>query len=84
MTPNGRYIMLNDLEYEEKIRRMNDRELLEFTTRQIYDIYTITEDNRKRIEALERIDKKAFSIVSGLGAFAGAAIAVIVDFFVGK
>jgi len=80
---NGRY-MLNDLEYEEKIRRMNDRELLEFTARQIYDIYTLTEDNRKRIEALERIDKKAFSIVSGLGAFVGAAIAVIVDFFVGK
>jgi len=81
--PNGKQV-ISDIEYEQHIKYMDDRQLLEFTARQVYDLCVKVSEDRKRIEALERIDKKAFSIVSGLGAFAGAAIAVIVDFFVGK
>lgn len=79
--PNGRYI-LNDLEFDQKIHQMNDRELLEFTARQTYSVCLQTMDNTKRIEVLERRDRKAFSVTGGLGAFFGAAVAVIVDFFI--
>ena len=79
--PNGRYI-LNDLEFEQKIQQMNDRELLEFTARQTYGACLLAADNKKHINNLEKRDRKAFSLVSGLGAFFGAAVAVIVDFFI--
>lgn len=79
--PDGRY-MLNDLEFEEKIQRMNDRELLEFTARQTYDVCLLAADNKKRINSLEKRDRKTFNLTGGLGAFFGAAIAVVADFFI--
>lgn len=78
---NGRYI-LNDIEFEQKILRMNDRELLEFTARQTYGVCLLAADNKKRIDGLERRDRKAFSVTGGLGAFFGAAIAMIAEFFI--
>jgi len=34
--PNGKDV-LNDLEFEQKIERMKDRQLLEFMARQVFD-----------------------------------------------
>lgn len=78
--PNGRYI-LNDMDFEEKIHQMNDRELLEFTARQMYDVCLLAADNKKRINSLEKMDRKAFSLTSTIGAFFGAAVAILSEFF---
>ena len=79
--PNRNY-MLNDMEFEQKIHQMGDRELLEFTARQMYDVSLLAADSRKRIDTLEKRDRKAFSVTGGLGAFFGAAVAAITDFLI--
>jgi hypothetical protein len=70
------------MEFENQIHQMNDRQLLEFTARQTYDVCLLAADNKKRIDTLKRRDRKVFSVTGGLGAFFGAAIAVIADFFI--
>ena len=83
MSPNGRYI-LNDMEFEQNIRQMNDRQLLEFTARQTYGVCLLAESSEKRIDILERRDRKTFSIIGGLAAFFGAAVVAIINFFLGR
>jgi len=79
--PNGQYI-LNDIEFEQKIHQMGDRELLEFTARQTYGVCLLAANSKKRIDMLEKRDRKVFSVTGGLGAFFGAAVAVITDFLI--
>lgn len=79
--PNG---MLNDLEFEQRIQQMNDRELLEFTARQMYDVCLTVNNHDSRIGTLENRDKKSFGLASGIGTFIGAVIVAIIDFLTRK
>lgn len=80
MTPNGRYV-LNDLEFEQKINQMSDRELLEFTARQTYDVCILAADNKRRITTLETQNHRRAGFVGGFGALIGVAIASVADYF---
>jgi hypothetical protein len=74
--PNGQYI-LNDLEFDTKIKGMNDRTLAEFTAKLAYS-------NAIRITSLENANKEKMGIAGGAGALLGGVIAAAVNFFIGK
>ena len=78
--PNGRYV-LNDLEFENQIRDMNDRQLLEFTARQSYEITIFAHDTEKRVKNLEGKGKKTTAITGGAGSLIGAAIIAVINYF---
>ena len=77
--PNGRYF-LNDMELEQAIKQMDDRQLLEFTARQTYDVSNLAANHEKRINRLESRRRKELSATSGIGAILGAAIYTAIDF----
>lgn len=81
--PNGDYI-LNDLELEEKMRNMNDRQLLEFNVRQSYATTILAHSNEKRIKGLENRSRKAFALSGGAGTIIGGAIIAVINHFTGK
>lgn len=80
--PNGDYI-LNDLELEEKMRDMSDRQLLEFNTRQSYATTILARGNERRIRGLEGRSRKAFVFSGGAGTFVGGVIVGIISYFRG-
>ena len=81
--PNGRYF-LNDIEFEQHIKNLSDRELLEFTSRQTYDMSILARNNEKRVSKLERQSNRRTGIIGGIGALVGATVAAIINYFIVK
>ena len=79
MSTNGRYF-LNDLELEQAIKQMDDRQLLEFTARETYTVSNLAANHEKRIKCLENRRKKEIGATGGIGAILGVAIASAIDF----
>jgi len=75
---------MDDLEIERIIQEMDDRELNEFTARQVYGIYKLAYSNQSRITTLEKRGNKTMGLIGGFGTFVGAVITSIVSFFVNR
>ena len=75
---------IDDLEVEQRIKEMNDRQLMEFTARQCYDIISVASKHGKRITVLERRGNKIMGIVGGIGTFVGAVIITVFNYFAGR
>jgi len=75
---------LNDLELEERLGSMSDRELMEFTARQTYDVCNLAGSNERRIVVLEKQSGKFIGIVGAIGTFIGAIIIGIINYFAGR
>lgn len=73
--------MLNDLEFEQRIGELNDRDLSEFTARQIFEARKDIHSNTKRIKSLEGKNKKIFAITGATGTIIGGAIVAIIEHF---
>ena len=71
--PNG-YEMLNEMEFDRRIKELDDRGLAEFNARQIYDIRTGLQKVKNRVTTLESRDHKTFGIVGGVGGVLGTAV----------
>ena len=65
---------LNNIETEQHIKGFSDRELMEFTARQVCDIFTVVQDHGKRIKAIEHKGSKLIGIAGGIGTAIGAII----------
>jgi hypothetical protein len=81
--PNGQDF-LDDIELERYIKTAPDRELLEFTARKAYESCVKDVEHDKRITALENRSNKVTGAVGSAGAFFGAAIVAIINFFVNR
>lgn len=75
---------ISDMQLEERLQAMNDRQLLEFTARQVYDVTGVVGKHDKRIKVLEGRGKKETGITGGLGAVVGAAVVAVVNYFTGR
>ena len=73
--------MLNDAEFENEIREMSDRQLSEFTARQVLGLCKRIKGNEGRITSLEGRSKKAFGITGGISGALGAAVVALIDYF---
>ncbi len=70
--PNGGYV-LNDLKFNNEIRAMSDRDLMEFTAKLSYG-------NAIRISSLESRGKKTIGAIGGASALLGATIVAVLDY----
>ncbi len=75
---------LNDLELEERIAGMSNRELSEFTARQTYGVSLKASSNERRIVALEKRGNRFIGIVGAIGTFIGAIVIATINYFAGK
>lgn len=66
--------MLDDLTFEQQIAGLNDRELMEFTARQVFGMAKGCSDHETRIQSLEGRGPR-MRAVAGIGGFAGSVIA---------
>ncbi len=73
MVDYGRYV-LNDLDFENTIKEMDDRELQLFTARLAYS-------NSIRLFNLENVTRKRLGLVGGIGVFVGGIIIGAIDYF---
>lgn len=65
--------ILGDLEFEQLIGGMSDRELAEFNARQIHDL-------GRRMRTVEGRGRKAMGAFGGIGALVGAAVVGAIDY----
>jgi len=80
--PNG-YDLINEINFRESIKRMEDRELSEFTALQVYETCILVQKNDKRITTLENRDKRWAGIGAGIGAVFAVLFYAILNFFRG-
>ena len=63
---------------------MSDRELSEFTARQTYDVCNLAVSNERRIVLLENRGSKFMGSIGLVGAFIGAIIISVINYFMGR
>lgn len=80
----NRIEFLNDLELEEHLKDMSDREVIEFVARQTYDVCNLAGSNERRIILLEKRGNRFIGIVGAFGAFIGAIVIAVVNYFAGR
>ena len=76
--------MLDEMEFEKRLKEMPDRQLLEFVAHQTYEVCRDVTFQEKRIMALENINKKYFGITGGISAIIGGAIIAVINYFFNK
>ncbi len=75
---------ITDLEFESHIKDMNDRQLQEFTARQVYDVCSVVSKHAKRIVALEKKSNKIIGAAGAVGTGIGAGVIAIISYFTNK
>ena len=75
---------LNDLELEERLSIMGDREVLEFVARQTYDVCNLASSNERRIVFLEKRSNRFIGLVGVAGTFIGAIVVGVINYFNGR
>ena len=78
--PNGKELV-NELDFEKQIKEMDDRGLLEFTARQVYETCEITKRHSSRIKTLEDGSKKVSTITGGISGGITAVTIAVIDYF---
>jgi len=73
--------MLNRIEFDEHIKKMTNRDLLEFIAWQTYDVVILADNNKNRITKMESRNKKFMGFVGAGGSLVGAALVTVIDFF---
>ncbi len=71
----------NELDFEKRIKEMEDRQLLEFVARTSYDICQQCVREDKRITALENGDRKQSGIVSGVTSLITSVVIGVITYF---
>ena len=75
--------MMDDLDFDQKIKSKPDRELLEFVAEQVYKVSLRCPIEEKRITALEGQNKKMFGLTGGVSGVIGAGIVAALNWFFG-
>ena len=80
---NNNRSIVNAAEFENEIQDMSDRQLSEFTAREVYKISATSTKHGQRITALEGRDRKHFGLAGGIGTAIGAGVIAVVNYFKG-
>jgi hypothetical protein len=81
------FYMLNDLDFNQKIKAMKDRELLEFMAVQVWETCQRCAEHDARIKALEVSEsyaKKLVAIISAIASVITSATVSIIGFLIGR
>ena len=74
---------LDDMELENRITSMPDRELSEFTAREVCKANRRIDTNCKRLDSLESRSNKFTAGIASLGVFIGGIIVGVVEYLRG-
>jgi len=77
---NGKKI-LNELEFEQHISKLDDRGLIEFVARQQYDMSILCPIHSDKIKKLESRSRKQIGASGGAGAVSGGLVMGAIDYF---
>ena len=72
---------LDRMELDKRIEGMENRQLMEFTAKEVYSISVQVTDHQKRIKKLENRNRKEMGLVGTIGGILGVAFASILDYF---
>ena len=81
--PNGSE-MLEEMNLEEQLKKFSDRELSEFTARQVYELSNICNLHERQIKILVGRDNKTFGLVGGASGILGSAIIAVLNYFTNR
>ncbi len=81
--PDG-HDLSNELDFETHIKEMDDRALMEFTAREVYETCQLTQNHEQRIGVLENIGRKTFGVSNGISTIIGGAVIAVINYFTGK
>lgn len=73
--------ILNDMELENQMKGMGDRQLLEFVARETWKLSRMHGVHAKRLESLESVNRKSFGVVGMVGTFIGGVIIAVIEYF---
>ena len=76
--------ILNDLEFEAHIKGMTNRKLLEFNSRQIYDVCQVVAEHGNRITSVEKKSNKIIGGAAAIGTGIGALVIAGINYFTGR
>ena len=79
--PNG---IINELDFEKRIREMADRQLLEFVARQTFEITGKCRTYDAQIASLEAGNRRASSVIGGITGTITAIIIGIINYFINR
>ncbi len=74
---NGQQDVIQDLDFEERIKKMSERDLLEFTARQTYELNTLCDRHNSRLKKLEDNSKRNTATSTGVSAGMGSIVAIL-------
>ena len=75
---------LNDMEFEAHIKRMTNRKLLEFNSRQIYELCSTVVSHGERLTMVEKKSNRIIGTAGMIGTGIGAGIIAVISYFTGK
>ena len=73
--------ILDEMEFDKRLKEMPDRQLLEFVAHQTYEVCRDVTLQEQRITSLENVNKRAFGITGGISAILGGAIIAVINYF---
>ena len=76
--------ILSDLDFEKHIGEMQDRQLLEFVARQMFETGQRCVNHNERISTLENGSKKLSGIVGGISGTITAVIIGLIGYFTNR
>lgn len=75
---------LNELDFEAKIAEMSNRELMEFNSRQLYDVCSTVVSHGNRLDKVENKNNKMIGGAAAIGAGIGAAVIAVISYLTGR
>lgn len=79
--PNGKE-MLNEMEFTQRIKKMPDRELSEFTALQVWEACSTLQNHDTRLLKVEKRSRRIVGWIGTAGVLIGAIVVGVIDYFI--
>ena len=75
---------LNELDFEAKIKGMTNRKLLEFTSRQVYEVCSTVALHEERLDKVEKKSNRIIGTAGIIGTGIGAGVIAVMNYFTSR
>lgn len=76
--------ILNELDFETKIKGLTNRKLMEFNSRQLYDVCSTVVSHGNRLDKVEKKGNRIIGGAAAIGAGLGALVIAVINYFTGR
>ncbi len=75
---------LNELDFEAKIKGMTNRKILEFNSRQLYDVCSTVANHEERLFKVEKKSNRIIGGAAAIGTGIGAGVIAVISYLTGR